>query len=337
MVEPISRYKEDVDRELGHFFQQKLLNKSGIEKEVISGLQEFTLRGGKRVRPLFMILGYWLNKEIDDQIIKASISLELMQSYLLIHDDIIDQSEIRRGGPTFHKLFKYDDKINEGIAIVAADLADAYSHEALLSGNFPPDNLNTAMNLMAETVEFTGVGQLMDIVLPLGDKMKLEDVTTIHKFKTAQYTVNGPMKMGAVLSGYPSVERIDDYGISLGIAFQIQDDILGIFGDEQTLGKSVKSDFEEGKKTHLIIFTNEMATNGDREFVLKKLGKRGITDSDFRKVREIIKDCGALDKTRELVEKYYQNSISSIYKLTDDEEKRRELKVMADKMVRRIS
>lgn len=336
-MQTILRYKEDVDRELGTFFQQRLLGKSGIEKDVIAGIKEFTLRGGKRVRPLFMILGYWLNREIDNEIIKASISLELMQSYLLIHDDIIDQSETRRGGPTFHNLFKYSGNVNEGIAIVAADLADAYSHEVLLSGDFPAKNLNGAMNIMAETVELTGVGQLMDIVLPLGEGMSIDDVTTIHKFKTAQYTVNGPMKMGAVLSEYPSVKKIDDYGISLGIAFQIQDDILGIFGDEQVLGKSVKSDFEEGKKTHLIIFTEEAANERDRKFVMERLGKKNIPLSDFQKVRDIIKDCGALERSKELAEKYYQQSISSIDELTDEDDKKRELKFMADKMVRRTS
>jgi geranylgeranyl diphosphate synthase type I len=336
-VDYISQFKEEVDKELEIFFQRRLSGKSGIEREVISCLREFTLRGGKRIRPLFMLLGYWLNSDIDREAIRASISLELMQSYLLIHDDIIDQSDLRRGGPTFHKLFKYDDRINEGIAIVSADLADAFSHEALLSSHFPPDSLNRAMNIMAETIELTGVGQLMDIVLPLGNEMTIDDVTAIHKLKTAQYTVNGPMKMGAVLSGYSNMEKIDSYGISLGIAFQIQDDILGMFGDEKVLGKSVKSDFEEGKKTHLILYTYQLAGEREKEFIRRNLGRKHISDEDFEKVREIIEKSGALDKTRELSEKYYKQAVSSIDDLTEDGKKRDELLKMAEKMVKRIS
>jgi geranylgeranyl diphosphate synthase type I len=336
-VDYILRFKEEVDKELELFFQRKLSGKSGIEREVISCLREFTLRGGKRIRPLFMLLGYWLNSDVDKNVIGASISLELMQSYLLIHDDIIDQSDLRRGGPSFHRLFKYDDRINEGIAIVSADLADAYSHEALLSSRFRPDYLNHAMKLMAETIEFTGVGQLMDVVLPLGEGMTLDDVTAIHRYKTAQYTVNGPMKIGAVLSGYPNVEKIDSYGISLGIAFQIQDDILGMFGDEKTLGKSVKSDFEEGKKTHLILYAYELASQSEREFIKRNLGRKDISDEDFERAREIIESSGALEKTRELSEKYYKLAVSSIDDLTEDREKRDELLKMAEKMVRRIS
>jgi geranylgeranyl diphosphate synthase type I len=331
----VSKYKAQVDAALDDFFVKKITGKSGIEKEAISKLREFTMRGGKRIRPLFMILGYWLNSDSDDEIVKASISLELMQSYLLIHDDIIDQSEVRRGGPTFHRMFGYEERINEGVSIVCADLSDAYSHEALLATSFASDRLNSAMRLMSEIVEFTGIGQLMDITLSLGNKMTLDDVTAIHKYKTAQYTVNGPMKMGALLSGYKSPEKIDGYGLPLGIAFQIQDDILGMFGNEKELGKSVVSDFEEGKKTHLILYTYELAKKSEIEFIKERLGKKGISNADFEKVKGIIEGCGALEKTRELSRKYYESAVSSINGLTSSAQLREQLKAMADLMVRR--
>jgi Geranylgeranyl pyrophosphate synthase len=333
----VSQYKGRVDQALEKFFSYKITGKRGIEKEAISKLREFTMRGGKRIRPLFMILGYWLNSDIDDKIVRASVSLELMQSYLLIHDDIIDQSEVRRGGPAFHKMFGYEDRVSEGVSIVCADLSDAFSHEALLEVDFVPDRLNSAMRLMSEIVEQTGVGQLMDITLSLGNDMSLDDVTAIHKYKTAQYTVNGPMKMGATLSGYDDPEKIDEYGIPLGIAFQIQDDILGMFGNEKELGKSVVSDFEEGKKTHLILYTYEMAKKGDVEFIKTRLGRKGISSADFQRVKDIIEKSGALDKTRELANSYYEHAVSSINGLTDSPTKRSQLRAMADLMVRRVS
>lgn len=333
----VSQYKTQVDEALERFFSKKMNGKTGIERDAVSKLREFTMRGGKRVRPIFMILGYSLKSEVDREIIDASVSLELMQSYLLIHDDIIDQSDVRRGGPTFHKMFGYEDRVNEGVSIVCADLSDAYSHEALLEVNIPPDRLNRAMRLMSETVEFTGVGQLMDITLPLKENITIEDVTAIHKYKTAQYTVNGPMKMGAILAGYKDPEKIDRYGIPLGIAFQIQDDILGMFGDEKQLGKSVVSDFEEGKKTHLILYSYEMAKKEEVDFIKERLGKKGVSSDDFRKVKEIIDNCGALERTRALSESYYESAISSIEDLTDSPLKRDHLKKMANLMVRRAS
>jgi geranylgeranyl diphosphate synthase type I len=336
-VSVVAQYKSQVDEELGRFFTGRELGKDGIELRVISALKEFTMRGGKRVRPLFMILGYWLNSDIDERIIRASISLELMQSYLLIHDDIIDQSPTRRGGPSFHKMWNYEERMNEGISIVAADLADAYSHEILLSNDFPPENLNRAMMAMSETVEMTGIGQLMDITMPLKDKVTLGEVTKVHVMKTAHYTVNGPMKMGAYLSGYPNVGLIDHYGIPLGIAFQIQDDILGMYGDEKTLGKPVTSDFEEGKMTHLILNAFDLASENDIKFIKKFLGKPGISQSDFEEVRNIIKSSGALAKTKELALSYYNKAISSIPELTDDSMKVKELEEMAKRMVDRIN
>ncbi len=333
----ILKFKTSVDKELENFFNSKIQGKDGIEKDVINALRNFTLRGGKRIRPLFMIAGYWLNSDIDEKIIKAAISLELMQSYLLIHDDIIDRSDIRRGGPAFHRLFSYKNDVNEGLAIVAADLADAYSHEILLENDFPQDRLNKAMMIMAETVERTGIGQLMDIVMPFKEHVTLDDVTNIHIMKTAHYTINGPMKMGSVLSGYRNPSLIDDYGIPLGVAFQIQDDILGMFGDEKTLGKSVTSDFEEGKMTHLILLTYQMAEAKDIQFIKERIGRKGISAEEFEKVREIIRECGALDETRRISLDYYNKAIAAIDKLTEDKMKRMELNELANLMVNRTS
>lgn len=333
----VSQYKKRIDASLEEFFATKGKGKTGIEKEAVNKLKEFTLRGGKRIRPLFMLLGYWLNSEIDKRIVDASVSLELMQSYLLIHDDIIDRSEVRRGGPTFHRLFGYEERVNEGIAIVCADLSDAYSHEALLGSDFPPDRLNRAMKLMSETVEFTGIGQLMDITLSLTDSISIEDVTMIHKYKTAQYTVNGPMKMGALLAGYPRPNKIDEYGIPLGIAFQIQDDILGMFGNEQQLGKSILSDFEEGKKTHLVLYAYQLAKDRDAEFIRSRLGKKGVSISDFGRVRDIVESCGALERARELSSTYYSKAISSIDDISESAPQRDQLRAMAELMIRRVS
>jgi len=328
-------YKQKIDEELKKFFDSKLDGKDGIEKEVLEQLKDFTIRGGKRMRPLFMIAGYLLNANITEEIIKASILLELMQSYMLIHDDIIDESDLRRGFPTLHKVFKFNKKTNEGLAIIAADLANAYCHEILLRANFPSENIRNALVEMEKAYEATAIGEINDMTLPFTGKVSLDSVTKVHRMKTAEYTINGPMKIGASLSGYKNMDLIDEYAIPLGIAFQIQDDILGVFGDEQVLGKPVKSDVQEGKITHLIIFARQNTSKIEQMFINSVLGKRDVTDEEFNQFKELIRSSGALDKAEELKKSYYNQAISSIPRLTEDPELREELKSLADKMVSR--
>ncbi len=328
-------YKPKIDGEISKFFYEKLEGKSGIEKEVIEALRDFTLRGGKRMRPVFMIMGYLLNGDNTEEVLKASILLELMQSYMLIHDDIIDESDLRRGFPTLHKVFSFNEQINIGLAIIAADLANAYCHEILLKANFPSDNIRNALFEMEKVYEMTGMGQVNDMTLPFTKKVSLELVTKVHKLKTAEYTVNGPMKIGASLSGYQNVTLIEKYAIPLGVAFQIQDDILGLFGDEQTLGKPVKSDVQEGKITHLVMFSKQNTSKIEQMFIDSVLGKKDIKDEEFEQFKELIQSSGALEKAQELKKSYYNEAISNIPLLTEESDLRDELKFLADKMVSR--
>ncbi len=332
----IFSYKDKVDKYLETYFQKILENKRGIEYQLLDNLRIFTMRGGKRLRPLFMILGYWLNAdEINDEIIKASSSLELIQSYLLIHDDIIDESEERRGGPTYHRMFTFGQKISHDLAIVAGDVANSLAYEILLDSKFPSEYLNNSVYFMTEILKFTGIGQALDITLPYNESKKIEDVDLVHELKTAHYTINGPLKMGAALSNFPRIGEIDSFGIPLGKAFQIQDDILGLFGDENVLGKPVTSDLEEGKITHLILFALEMAENEDRKIIEAAHGKKGVTKSELEKVRNIIKKCGAYDRTVKLMYEYLDQAVRNIPRIAKDETRKKELEKMANFMVKR--
>jgi geranylgeranyl diphosphate synthase type I len=137
------------------------------------------------------------------------------------------------------------------------------------------------------------------------------------------------------LSGYKNLDLIERYAIPLGIAFQIQDDILGLFGDELTLGKPVKSDVQEGKITHLILFSRLNTSKEEQLFINNVLGTKDITDEQFEQFKELIKKSGALEKSQELKKSYYDKAVSSIPFLTEDAELRDELKLLADKMVSR--
>ncbi len=332
----IFKFKERVDDFLNSYFNDIIKGKQGIELELLINLKDFTMRGGKRLRPLFMILGYWLNSdEINHEVIKASSSLELIQSYLLIHDDIIDESDLRRGGPTYHKMFNYSSKISHDLAIVAGDVANSLAYELLLSSKFPEKNLNKSVYYLTEILKFTGIGQAIDVILPLKSNKNASDVDLVHEYKTAHYTINGPLKMGAALSDFTDVDRIDEYGIPLGKAFQIQDDILGLFGDEKVLGKPVTSDLEEGKITHLIVFALEMASEEDRRTLMRIHGKKGITKEELDLVRDVIKRSGAYDRTIKLMNSYLEKSLEAIPKIAKDQERAKALEEIAHYMVKR--
>lgn len=330
-------YKDKIDSELDKFFESKLKGAEGVERTVIEELRAFTMRGGKRVRPIFMIMGYLLNGAVDERIVRASISLELMQSYMLIHDDLIDRSEVRRNAPTMHRSFKFDERTNEGIAIIAADIANAYSHELLIKSEFSGPALLEALKALESAFETTGVGQLLDMTLPFKSEVTPKDVTKVHMLKTAEYTIGGPMKIGACLSGFDKIRLIDSYAIPLGIAFQMQDDILGLFGDEKTLGKSVKSDVMEGKITHLIVFARERSSKTDADFLRRMLGNQKVTDDEFLRFREIVRKSGALEESTRVISQEHGKAIESIPSLTGEKETQEELRILADRMVNRQS
>jgi geranylgeranyl diphosphate synthase type I len=330
-------YKDKIDAELEAFFAGKLNGAVGIEKTVIEELRKFTMRGGKRIRPIFMAMGYFLNGNLEEKVFRASISLELMQSYMLILDDLIDRSELRRNAPTMHRSFKFDEQTSMGLAIIAAHLANAYCHEVLIKSDFAVGRLHDALISLENAFEITGLGQLNDLTLPFEKKATAEAVTKVHKLKTAEYTIGGPMKVGASLSGYDRIDTIDSYAIPLGIAFQMQDDILGLFGDEKTLGKSVKSDVMEGKITHLVVYAMERVPTEDAEFLKKMLGNKDITDKEFERFKDIIRRSGGLEASEKEIKLQYAKALDTIPLLTGDSAKAEELKILAGKMINRSS
>ena len=199
-MELIREYKEKIEGYLIEFFAEK---KKKLEhwssREACEILEEYTLRGGKRIRAILMVFGYKLFGGMGEEIIKAASSLELIQSYLLIHDDIMDQSELRRGRKTVHRI--YEDlhlkngfggspkRFGENMGIILGDLADAYAMEILTSSDFPPERKVRAIEKLNEIIEYTGYGQIIDIYSGMVDNFGEEDLLLLHKYKTARYTI----------------------------------------------------------------------------------------------------------------------------------------------------
>jgi len=163
----------------------------------------------------------------------------------------------------------------------------------------------------------TTVGQILDIISQLSDDVKQKDVLQIHQLKTVPYTFDGPVRMGAILAGADNkmLEKLSAYTVPLGTAFQIQDDILGMFGDEEKVGKPVTSDLTEGKKTLLIIDALESADEKQKETILVNLGNVRTTYKGLQAVRKAIVDTGALQKSKDIAEKLAKESMDSLSKI----------------------
>lgn len=315
--------REKINEKLEDYFKFKLDEcDDDTIRDIIIKLREFTMNGGKRVRPILMIMGYGLFSQIDDKIINASISIEMAQSFLLIHDDIMDQSDMRRGKPSFHRAVENSlnhgsvERIAENIAISAGDLIDTFSHEALLRSGFPVNDLLEADFEFSKIIEDTGKGQILDIYSALEDVYSEERLLRLHFLKTARYTIQGPLLMGALLSGNKQyLDEIREFGRNAGIAFQLYDDLLGLFGEEEKTGKSIKSDVNEGKKTLLMIRAFQNSGNDTRKFIDRCLNDGDITDSDFKKLREVVIESGSLDYTKKKIDEYNSNARASLKKI----------------------
>ncbi len=339
--------KGRIDMELEQFFRER--EKDSLDpvcRNVNGHIKAFTMNGGKRLRPMLIVLGHDFFAPHDEKVFRAAISMELTQTYLLIHDDIMDQSEVRRGKPSLHVAVKNQmpehitdtKRISENIAIVAGDLADSLAHQALLECGMNPSDVLKANIALSRIIEMTGYGQLIDIHSATNDTFGQRDLLRLHILKTAKYTIEGPLILGAMLSGTKEdIRPLSYYGILLGTAFQLHDDILGLFGDEAETGKSIKSDVNEGKKTLLMLKAMEYSGAEDREFIKKCLSSGNISDDDFYKLRKIVQDSGSFDYSRRMMEAMIEKSKEYLSQVNGNGEIKEFLKWLAHYIIERKS
>ncbi|MFH0827986.1 MAG: polyprenyl synthetase family protein [Candidatus Omnitrophota bacterium] len=270
-------------------------------------IQDYILRPGKRIRPTLFILGYLAYaKKSAAGLYRAALSLELLHDFMLVHDDIIDKSDLRRGKPAMHKMFNDYFSRAKGIkfngqdlAIIAGDILYALAMDAFLAVKEKPIRKEKALKKLISAALYTGCGEFIELecgIKPI-EKIRQEDIYKIYDLKTAYYTFAYPLSIGAELAGAPEnqVQKIFNYGVRVGRAFQIKDDILGMFAEEKETGKSVLSDLQEAKKTLLIWQASHFAKGAAKKQIQQILAKNKVLLSDLIKMRELIKNSGSLD------------------------------------------
>ena len=390
------KLKNEVERELNEFFDDKIKQAEKQEKpkeflEMVKNLKRFTLSGGKRIRPILFYYGYLIaGGEKREDIIKAAISIELIHSYLLIHDDIIDKDDFRHNDLTMHCQYEKEYKNKSGknnsrtsslsprcslsaedcsdlrvfssqssaerlrrgdkreevlnskhfgasMAIITGDLMSSLGYEILIRSDFPPNLKIKAVEKLNQIILNTITGEAMDVVLAEYPNANTSDVLKMQRYKTAKYTIEGPLHLGAILAGANEkfLKSISEFAIPLGIAFQIQDDIIGVFGNEKRIGKLVGADIKEGKKTLLSVKVFERANREQLKILSESFGNKNINLSEVNAVREIIKKTGSLEYSLEKVDSLIKLSKKHFEEMKIPEKHKKRLLRLADFMAER--
>lgn len=307
-----------------------------VSPVLYQSIREFTLREGKRIRPLLLILSYKgfspKGKRISPSIYNASTCIELLHSFMLIHDDIIDRSDLRRGKPTLHRLLgktvKTSDqqKLGYDLGIVAGDIVYAFAIDAFLSVKESPSRKERALKYFIQTAAFTAMGEFIDTVHGVEklNKVKEKDVFLNYTLKTARYTFDCPLVTGAILAGADNrdIKKLSELGILIGQAFQIQDDIIGIFETEKNIGKSILSDLDESKKTLLVCHANDTLSPAKKKLFLKYFDKHKKSYNDLVAVRKIFVDAGSLQYCMDQVDDRIQKTFKKLRSLKMQEKYR---------------
>ncbi len=277
-------------------------------------------QGGKRLRGTLVKLGYELAEGKNyTAILQPAVALEIFQTAILAHDDIIDKSELRRGKPSLYQSLGGN---HYGVSqtICLGDLGFFLSTELLATGDFPTEIKNQAVVLFTKIIQQTIRGEMIDILLPTQKSFTKNAIISLASLKTASYSISGPLTIGAVLAGANEklLTQMRLFGENLGIAFQIQDDILGIFADKITLGKSNMSDIQEGKRTLLIWYAKQKANDSQKKILDTIYGKISVTKTDVAKIKEIFIQTGAYEYAVGEVLHYTQKARTYIPKLIED-------------------
>lgn len=325
----LRNHKNKIDPILEAYFQAKRDSYQQFPdfiKQFSDHLAEFTLRGGKRLRSALIYYTYLLFSDHDlEEVVKTSTFIELVQSFLLIHDDIMDRADLRRGKATLHKIYeetsrrqglKDDFHFGNTMAILAGDLGAQFAYEIIHDSTFSSEKKSKIAKLTAAEISEVIFGQIGDILLRY--ECSEGDVSNVHKYKTAAYTFKLPMLVGGILAGADNnqLRSLEDYAIPCGIAFQIRDDVLGVFGDDENTGKSSLSDLREGKKTLLVSESYKHASYEQKQKLRQTLGKPDLVEEEAQEIRAIFKSTGALNYSIVKCQEYIANAKQALKPLS---------------------
>lgn len=351
VIEVLKGYKNRLDPLLKDYFSRKVkkVEKNNVlAAKTAAMIADFTLAGGKRIRPALVYYGYLAagGKE-EEKILEASMSIELAHIFLLIHDDIIDKDEKRHGVATLHERYKKigrklgpekdETHFGNSMAMLAGDMAYSMANEILFSSQFDPAIILRALKKMQDIVYTIVPGEMLDVIMEIRGRSDEKEVLQMYKDKTSSYSFEGPLHLGAILAGADDPKFLSEftaYAMPLGKAFQIRDDIIGLFGTEKKIGKPIGSDVIEGKQTILLVKALKDGSVSQKNILKKYLGKKDLTKDELEEFRTAIRDTGALEYSQDLSSRLVAEAKVALSKIDFQNEEAREfLEGLADYII----
>lgn len=327
-IKATGELKKEVEEEIRKFFETEL---QSVENDVLldfyKDIRHHTLLGGKRLRPIMCIMAYCGYADYNPNILRVSIAFELLHSSSLILDDSMDEDIIRHGEKTFNAIYadkflkstRFDftpyldgenwikkdglsqlimvqraiSRYSYALSVLGSNILYALSGKAIRSCGFEDKIITKAMMMQREMYKTLNEGQLLDILMEQnGGNEEIYFDMIDHK---TGILFKYPLRVGLLFTEKADITSLDTYALNLSRAFQVHDDILGVFGEEDTTGKPVDSDIKEGKNTLLVIKPLELADEHQLKKVKAILGNRNASFEDIAEIKEIMKKCGALD------------------------------------------
>ncbi|MER6945660.1 polyprenyl synthetase family protein [Nonomuraea sp. NPDC000554] len=319
--------RAQVDRSLREFVERQLPTPVEEELEPLRTAAHELLSGGKRLRPAFCYWG-WRGAGGTDvpEIFTAAASLELLQASALVHDDVMDKSDLRRGMPAAHRRFQTlheksgwhgsAEQFGEGAAILLGNLLLIWSGEMWRTSGLPARSLAAAQPVHDHMRTELMCGQYLDLLEQAHGEGTFESALRVALFKSGKYSVEQPLRLGLALAAGERAPWMDElcekYGTRVGIAFQLRDDILGVFGDPAQTGKPAGDDLREGKRTMLVARTLAAASPAAAETVRRLLGDPALDEQGVTTLRDIIDGAGALQECEDLIGDYLGEALASL-------------------------
>ncbi len=305
----LGKIKNRINSEISAYFRSlRRTYPAEIFSPVLSGhIEDFITQDGKRARPIFFILGYLgFSKKIPRGLYRSAVSVELLHNFVLIHDDIIDRSDMRRNRPSLHSaldtyVMKQDRSRHNGkdLALVAGDILYALGIANFLSVDVTPARKEAALRKLVEAAIYTGSGEFLELLSELKglSAVSKPDIYRIYDLKTGIYSFATPLVTGAILAGTKKagLNRLYKYGVCIGRAFQIKDDIMDIIGSKENDFRPPLTDLREAKRTILMWYAYNNADDRDREILSNIINKEDIPYCELLKMRQILIKTGAID------------------------------------------
>ena len=309
----VARVNERLGEYLGR--QCAALRGLGADLDVVAAAAEdLVFGGGKRIRPQFAYWGWRAvradRSEGENDALTAAASLELLHAAALVHDDLIDASATRRGRPAVHARFAAHALAEDAppgpaaafgsaAAILLGDQLLSWAWAMLGEAHVP----DAASALFAVTAEEMMAGQYLDVLAQVRGVHSVEAALRVARFKSGKYSVERPLQFGAAVggAGEETIQQLGAFGLPLGEAFQLRDDVLGVFGDPAETGKPAGDDLRQGKRTVLVALAHQATSDDGRAELEAGLGDAALDDDGLSRLRALIVESGALDEVEQMI------------------------------------